>query len=462
MTVAPVILLESAVGAPLSELTDLLGQALEVEYGDRIAIVEVRAEGPVPWRVTPEGRIPLAVATLSDAGDDPLDRIEDLLDRLVTDFHYVFLDPNRSDPELVARISCHVDRVVYFTYDTFGALPAAVRPGAQVLAVALLDPPDAPYSRRLYRAGTTRLRMPPAHFGNRRSYRELPVNERQSLARVARAISGRTVGLALGGGGAWGYAHVALIESLLAEGVPIDLLAGVSFGSVCGAFYASDGLGGLETLVAECTPLAFSVWASMVSTSALDRFVRRRLSEIYLEALEVPFLPVATNISTGEAEVIRMGPIGLGVRASGSLPGLLSPTIVGGVRFVDGGISANIPASMLPSEGADLIIASNVLQHPGFTQVRTGGNRFTRVAFELDPIARAKDLILSMSTLTRQGGELMSVCAHVTYQARLTGVAPWDFMRGPQIVEQARRDVGPTIERIRQAWGTLARPGGGS
>lgn len=461
MTEAPVVLLESAVGAPLSELTDLLAQALDAEYGDRVAVVEVRPEGPAAWRVGPEGRIPLAVGGPGE-GEHPLGELKAMLDRLVAEFHYVFLDPNRSDPGFISRIAAHVDRVVYFTYDTFASLPAAVRPGAEVLAVALLDPPDAPYSRRLYRAGTTRMRVSPAHFAGRRLYRELAVADRASLARVARAVSGRTVGIALGGGGAWGYAHVALIESLIAEGVPIDLVAGVSFGSLCAAFFASDGLAGLETLVGECTPLAVSVWASMVSTSALDRFVRRRISETYLEALEVPFLPVATNVSTGEAEVIRMGRIGLGVRASGSLPGLLSPTIVGGVRFVDGGISANIPASMLPSEGADLIIASNVLQHPGFTRVRTGGNRLTRVAFELDPIARAKDLILSMSTLTRQGGELMSVCAHVTYQAKLTGVAPWDFMRGPQIVEQARRDVAPTIDRIRQAWGTLARPGGGS
>ncbi|MCB9528643.1 MAG: patatin-like phospholipase family protein [bacterium] len=455
----PVILLESAIGAPLSELTDLLAQALAVEYGDKVAVVDIAPEGPIAWRATPEGRSPLSVDVAVIGGADPL---EPLLARLAHDFHYVFLDPRRSDPAFVARIAEQVDRVVYFTYDTFGALPAAVRPGATVLAVALLDPPDAPYNRRLYRAGTCRLRVPPAHFTGRRLYTELAAADRGALSRVARALSGRTVGLALGGGGAWGYAHIALIESLIAEGLPIDLVAGVSFGSLCGAFFASDGLAGLEMLVSDCTQLAVSVWASTISTSALDAFVRRRLNETWLEALEVPFLPVATNVGTGEAEVIRMGRIGLGVRASSSLPGLLSPTIVGGVRYVDGGISANIPASMLPSEGAHFIIASNVLQHPGFTRVRTGGNRVFRAVFELDPVARAKDLILSITTLTRQGGELMSVCAHVTYQAKLTGVAPWDFMRGPQIVEQARRDVAPTIDRIRQAWGTLARPGGGS
>lgn len=460
MSVAPVILLESAIGAPLSELTDLLAQALVVEYGDDTAVIEISPAGPIAWRMTADGRSPIAGVT--SRGDDPLDALEALLDRITEDFHYIFLDPQRADPVFVGRISKQVDRVVYFTYDTFAALPAAVRPGATVLPVALLDPPEAPYRQRLYRPGAARLRMPPAQFAGRRVYARLGVADRASIGRIARAVSCRTVGLALGGGGAWGFAHVALIESLLAAGLPIDLLAGVSFGSLCGALYASDGLAGLERLVGDCNALTAAVWTSIVSTVALDVFVRRRSRESWLEALEVPFLPVATNVSTGEAEVIRMGRISLGVRASGSMPGLLSPTIVNGVRYVDGGISANIPASMLPAEGAHLVIASNVLQHPGFTRVRTTANAFTKFAFELDPIARAKDLVLSLSTLTRQGGELMSVCAHVTYQAHLTGVAPWDFRRGPHIVDQARRDVAPTVDRVRQAWSTLARPGGGA
>ena len=83
------------------------------------------------------------------------------------------------------------------------------------------------------------------------------------LQRLCRALTDRTVGLALGGGGAWGYAHVALIREIAKRGVPIDMVAGYSFGALVGAYYCSKGLAGLETLVARGK--RFQRWMAMRS-----------------------------------------------------------------------------------------------------------------------------------------------------------------------------------------------------
>lgn len=451
------MLLESAKGAPLPMLTELLAQALVVEHGDRVAIIEVDASSARCRWVDSSGQSHVAFG-----GEASLDA---LLRRLAGEAHVVLLKPERAVRSALMRAADRANRVVYFTPDTFDTVPSTVHPGAQLYPVALLSGRDETARRgesRLYRAGTTRLTLSLAQFADPRTYQERPETERAALARIARSVTERTVGVALGGGGAWGYAHLALIEGMLDAGIPIDQISGVSFGSVCGAFFAGSGRDGLETLVTDGDRLMMAVIASAVSSLALERFVHRRLGALQLDALPIPFLPVATNIDTGEPEAIRTGRVSRAVRASGSLPGLLSPTIIDGVRFVDGGISANVPASVLPGEGADLIIAANVLQPPGFASVRTGRTRLARLLAELDPVARAKDVMLSMSTLTRQGGELTSLCAHVTYEARLDGIAPWDFHRAARIVDLARQDVASSLTRIHRAWESMARPGGGS
>src|SRR5262249_48648054 len=68
----------------------------------------------------------------------------------------------------------------------------------------------------------------------------------RAFARLARVVNGHTVGLALGGGGAWGYSHVALLRNLEDQGVPIDYIAGTSFGAVVGGLYAVGGMRALD------------------------------------------------------------------------------------------------------------------------------------------------------------------------------------------------------------------------
>ena len=99
----------------------------------------------------------------------------------------------------------------------------------------------------------------------------------------------------------------------------------------------------------------------LLSSAVAEYMVEADLGNARLEQLEIPLLPVATNLSRLRPEVIAEGPIGFGIRASASAPGIFARTIAGGSIYVDGAVSDNMPVALAESLGADLVIAANPL-----------------------------------------------------------------------------------------------------
>jgi len=83
------------------------------------------------------------------------------------------------------------------------------------------------------------------------------------------------------------------------------------------------------------------------------------LGQLQLDQTDIPFFPVVTDADVGVESYLSKGTYAFGVRASGSLPPLLGPTVQGDRRYLDGGLVANVPVNVLTAEGAALIIASN-------------------------------------------------------------------------------------------------------
>jgi NTE family protein len=180
------------------------------------------------------------------------------------------------------------------------------------------------------------------------------------------------VGLALGGGGARGLAHIGVLKVLEEEGVPIQAIAGASVGALIGALYAA----GVST--AEMEEMSHEIgWPSLTNYS---RFSMMRLvlteqplssknMEIYLQKhidnkrfdeLNIPFACVATDLQTGERVVFREGSVALAARASATIPGLFEPVVFRHRYLVDGGLVSNNPTDLVSLLGANLIIAVDV------------------------------------------------------------------------------------------------------
>jgi NTE family protein len=173
------------------------------------------------------------------------------------------------------------------------------------------------------------------------------------------------IALALGSGGARGFAHVGVIEVLEAAGIEADVVTGASSGAVVAALYAggrpASGLRELALGLDQAELVDFAVFGSgWVKGEALARFVNRHVDGRPIEALARRFAVVATQARSGRMAVFNRGDTGAAVRASASVPNLFVPPVINGEQYVDGGLSSPVPARLARAMGADIVIAVDV------------------------------------------------------------------------------------------------------
>ena len=175
------------------------------------------------------------------------------------------------------------------------------------------------------------------------------------------------VGLALGGGAARGWSHIGVIEALNELGVPVDLIAGTSIGSLVGAVYLSDGLATLKEVVLQLDRRQLLSLldvrlprSGLIDGQRVADGVRTHLSVQRIEDLPKPFRAVATDLQTGSEIIIDRGDVIDAVRASISIPGLFTPVLSQGTTLVDGGLVNPIPVSVARAMGAEIVIAVDI------------------------------------------------------------------------------------------------------
>ena len=291
----------------------------------------------------------------------------------------------------------------------------------------------------------------------------LPEPARRSFARWARAITWRRVGVALGGSGAWGYSHVALMRQLEARGIPIDIVGGSSSGSLMGAYYAVLGRAGLDRAIAAGPQMERLAWLSMLSSTVIDLGADAELGGVTLEELEVLFLPVATNLSHGRAEVITRSTVASAVRASSSAPGLFASTITRTGVYVDGAISDNVPVVLVERMGADLLVACNPLPPPAVVSSRAETSALHDFLAELNPVNRLHHLRASFEMMMHDFGDCEVSETRIVYDPPPDAGAlfgTFHFGRAAALVEAVEREprFRETIERSAEAWARLSAP----
>jgi len=179
----------------------------------------------------------------------------------------------------------------------------------------------------------------------------LVADSRDDFARLARWLTGRGVGLVLGGGGARGFAHLGVVRALVEAGVPIDWVAGTSIGAIVGASIARGDTP--DELHAHCKKHFASIFDLTLPIVSLltGRRIRAQLDAGFgfraIEDLQLPFLCVSTNLSRAEQAVHERGPLVRAVRASISLPGILPPVTMGVDLHVDGALVNNLPIDIV-------------------------------------------------------------------------------------------------------------------
>jgi NTE family protein len=176
-----------------------------------------------------------------------------------------------------------------------------------------------------------------------------------------------TIGLALGGGAARGFAHIGVIRTLVAHGIVPDVIVGTSIGAVAGGCYAAGQLNSLETWARGLTVRSvLSHLDISLSGSGLFRGghlankLEAELADNRIDDLPLRFAAIATEFNTGHEIWLTRGRLADALRASYALPGIFPPVLIGGRWLVDGALVNPVPVSAARALGARLVIAVNL------------------------------------------------------------------------------------------------------
>jgi NTE family protein len=258
-------------------------------------------------------------------------------------------------------------------------------------------------------------------------------------------IGERTVAVALGGGGARGFAEIGVLRVLEQERIPIDLVVGTSVGALVGALYADSG----KVLDAEFHAVALdakdvfdygalSVFdGGLIRGDKLEQFVEKSLVNDRIEDMAVRFAAVAVDLGSGETVVFERGSAARAVRASAAIPGMFVPVVVGGRTLVDGAVVDPIPADIARKMGADVVIA-------------------VAIPPELRPVA-PKNMVeiihRSVMVMANEIAEARSAEADVVIRPEVGSIAFDDFSKKKELIAAGEAAAREAMPAIREALG---------
>jgi NTE family protein len=249
--------------------------------------------------------------------------------------------------------------------------------------------------------------------------------------------------VALGGGGARGFAEVGVLRVLEQERIPVDRVAGTSVGALIGALYADTGsVVDLEFTSVQVTAedlfdrstLAFFS-GGFVKGESLEAFLEGHLKHRTIEGFAVPFAAVAVDLRTGEPVSFRQGAAARAVHASAAIPGVFVPVTIDGRTFVDGGVTDPVPVDAVRAMGAEVVIAVTI---PAGVPARAPSNPF-EVAIQ------------SAAIMAGEVGRCDLRGADVVITPEVNGIAYDDFSQKKRLFEAGMAAARAALPAIRSA-----------
>lgn len=175
------------------------------------------------------------------------------------------------------------------------------------------------------------------------------------------------IGLALGAGGARGFAHIGIIEILIKNNIPIDFIAGSSIGAMVGGIFAATK--NIEKMKNDVMRADWKQILSFIDPDLKNGIVGGKKIKNYIEdyigqttfdKLRIPFSAIATNFNNGKPVILNTGDVATAIRASISIPLVFKPIKINNTILTDGALSMPVPVKAVKQMGADIIIAVNL------------------------------------------------------------------------------------------------------
>lgn len=213
------------------------------------------------------------------------------------------------------------------------------------------------------------------------------------------------VAVVLSGGGVRGFAHVGVLKVFHDAGIPIDLMAGTSAGSLVGALYADQrDINHVEALVSNVTLADIFDFNNVPQRDGvlkgykLQKFLLGNMHAKTFDQLQIPLITVSTDLQTGAPVEIDNGPIAPAVQASAAIPALFDPVSLYGYKLIDGGMSDPVAVNFVQPYHPKVIIAVDVAEQLPATIPTTAEGIYNR-AFII--------MRLNMSTLSARDADIL-------------------------------------------------------
>jgi NTE family protein len=273
---------------------------------------------------------------------------------------------------------------------------------------------------------------------------------------VARSISRQTVGIAFGGGGARGFAHLGVLEQLLAHRVPLDYIAACSSGIIAPGMYL------IGKSFAESEEIFLQIqrqivqWrvprTSIFSNKGLKRMLRSLCGDIRFEDLTTPFAMVAVDLSQRAGVVMDRGLLWQAGLASVALPGIFPPVLVGDHILMDAGMHDPVPIRLLRKMGADILLASELGgQEPPALESASSWLTEAEGKESLKPSPHIIDLLLRTYDLAMATIGMHSIReADVVIRPKLHRISLRQFSEGRKFVTAGKEAVEQMLPELRK------------
>jgi len=393
-------------------------------------------------------------------------------------YDYLLLVTTQATPsDLVQAIAEQCSRAIVILGAQFAAPKKFIAPGMRkntkdnVLSLFVAHVPERPtigiqdrYAAHLGHAVTHLL---PADTRLLQQCWEQQVMLRQNAAEaeltkavdfVARHIGRQTIGIAFGGGGARGFAHLGVLERLLHYGIPLDYIAACSSGIITpGMYLIGKSFAESEAIFLEIQRHIVQ-WSfprtSIFSNKGVKRMLREYCGDLRFEDLTTPFAMVAIDLTTRAGVVLDRGLLWQAGLACVALPGIFPPVLVGDHILMDAGMHDPVPIRLIRKMGADILLASELGgQEPPSLESATpwleesshqGQQKRLRSPHIVDVLLRTYDL--TMATI----GMHSIREADVVIRPKLHRISLRQFSEGRKFVEVGREAVEQALPELKE------------
>lgn len=232
-----------------------------------------------------------------------------------------------------------------------------------------------------------------------------------------------SIGVALSGGGAKGFAHIGVLKALNEHNIDPDVLSGTSMGSLVGVLYAAGKTPDEIHKLVKASPVLKMLklaWgkSGMFQMSPIRKMLEKEIGADNFSSLKKPFHLSVSNLNLGKLEVVSQGELFDNVIASCSVPVLFMPVEINGSTYVDGGLYDNLPTQSIRNLCETLIGV-----HINYTGVKNKFNGMKDVAERTLMLAIGQNVIPSMK-----------ICDIIIDPPEMQNFAFWDFDKVDEIV----------------------------